>query len=100
MRFRLPDLLSIAVLLFLTSCSIWYCAPNFSTRTLLSSLKLGPSTSYTLPNGMQVIVAPSKAADLVTLDMWMGAGTRRETAENNGVAHLTRQRLTIGLTFM
>lgn len=48
---------------------------------------LGVVTASTLPNGLQVIVAPSKAADLVTLDFWVGAGTRRETAQNNGVAH-------------
>ncbi len=48
---------------------------------------LGTVTEYTLPNGLQVLVAPSDAADLVTLDVWVGAGTRRETAANNGVAH-------------
>ncbi len=48
---------------------------------------LGTVTEYRLPNGMQVLVAPSDAADLVTLDVWVGAGTRRETAANNGVAH-------------
>ncbi len=36
---------------------------------------------------MQVLVAPSEAADLVTMDVWVGAGTRRETAATNGVAH-------------
>ena len=48
---------------------------------------LGTVTEYTLANGLQVLVAPSDAADLVTLDVWVGAGTRRETAANNGVAH-------------
>ena len=48
---------------------------------------LGTVTEYTLPNGLQVLVAPSDAADLVTMDVWVGAGTRRETAANNGVAH-------------
>ena len=48
---------------------------------------LGTVTEYTLANGLQVLVAPSEAADLVTLDVWVGAGTRRETAANNGVAH-------------
>lgn len=37
---------------------------------------------------MQVLVAPAQAADLVALDVWVGAGTRRETAATNGVAHL------------
>ncbi len=48
---------------------------------------LGTVTEYTLANGLQVLVAPSNAADLVTMDVWVGAGTRRETAGNNGVAH-------------
>ena len=48
---------------------------------------LGTVTEYTLANGLQVLVAPSDAADLVTLDVWVGAGTRRETAADNGVAH-------------
>ncbi|MGI4789387.1 MAG: M16 family metallopeptidase [Janthinobacterium lividum] len=48
---------------------------------------LGTITEYTLANGLQVLIAPSDAADLVTMDVWVGAGTRRETAENNGVAH-------------
>lgn len=50
-------------------------------------LRLGAVYSYTLENGLRVLVAPSDAADLVTLDVWMGAGTRRETADNNGAAH-------------
>lgn len=58
--------------------------PPTSTAT---GIGLGPVTEYTLPNGLQVLVAPSNAADLVTMDIWVGAGTRRETAENNGVAH-------------
>ena len=52
-----------------------------------ANVELGTVTEYTLPNGLQVLVAPSKASDLVTMDVWVGAGTRRETAENNGVAH-------------
>jgi zinc protease len=52
-----------------------------------STIVLGAVTNYILPNGLQVLVAPSNASDLVTMDIWLGAGTRRETAENNGVAH-------------
>ncbi len=48
---------------------------------------LGTVTEYRLANGLQVLVAPSDAADLVTMDVWVGAGTRRETAADNGVAH-------------
>ncbi len=52
-----------------------------------TGIGLGTVTEYTLPNGLQVLVAPSDAADLVTMDVWVGAGTRRETAATNGVAH-------------
>lgn len=57
------------------------------SRSSASTIVLGAVTNYTLPNGMQVLVAPSNASDLVTMDVWLGAGTRRETAQNNGVAH-------------
>jgi zinc protease len=52
-----------------------------------TGIGLGTVTEYTLANGLQVLVAPSDAADLVTMDVWVGAGTRRETAGTNGVAH-------------
>ncbi len=55
--------------------------------TSAAAIVLGAVTNYTLSNGMQVLVAPSNASDLVTMDVWLGAGTRRETAQNNGVAH-------------
>lgn len=49
--------------------------------------RLGPVNHTTLPNGLQVIVADAGSIDLETIDIWVGAGTRRETAENNGAAH-------------
>ncbi|WP_165864298.1 M16 family metallopeptidase [Capsulimonas corticalis] len=48
---------------------------------------LSPVAHKTLANGLQVLVAPSGNADLVTVDAWVGAGTRRETPDNNGAAH-------------
>lgn len=48
---------------------------------------LGHVTSTVLQNGLQVLTTPSTAADLVTIDVWAAAGTRRETKEDNGVAH-------------
>ena len=62
-------------------------APVVSRPTSTAGVGLGTVTEYRLANGLQVLVAPSDAADLVTLDVWVGAGTRRETAANNGVAH-------------
>ncbi|MGC8784783.1 MAG: M16 family metallopeptidase [Armatimonadota bacterium] len=41
----------------------------------------------TLPNGLRVLVREAHEAPLVTIDLWVRAGSARETAETNGVAH-------------
>jgi len=41
----------------------------------------------TLPNGLRVLATHAGSVDLETVDVWVGAGTRRETAANNGAAH-------------
>jgi zinc protease len=83
-----------ALCLFLAFCSFLAVSPpvHAQVATVLPTeappgLGLGTVYTYTLENGLRVIVAPSDAADLVTLDAWMDAGTRRETDANNGAAH-------------
>lgn len=41
----------------------------------------------TLPNGLRVLVREAHEAPLVTVDLWVRAGSARETPETNGVAH-------------
>ncbi|MCS6829697.1 MAG: pitrilysin family protein [Armatimonadota bacterium] len=41
----------------------------------------------TLANGLRVLVREAHEAPLVTIDLWVRAGSSRETAETNGVAH-------------
>lgn len=41
----------------------------------------------TFPNGLRVLVREAHEAPLVTIDLWVRAGSSRETAETNGVAH-------------
>ena len=89
---RVPILISpiLAALIFIavsTPSSAQTAVTATTPTSTASGIGLGTVTEYTLPNGLQVLVAPSNAADLVTMDIWVGAGTRRETAENNGVAH-------------
>jgi len=87
---RVPRLLSplLAALVFFVPTLGHAQAETATTPTSTATgIGLGTVTEYTLPNGLQVLVAPSNAADLVTMDVWVGAGTRRETAEQNGVAH-------------
>ncbi len=86
---RVPRLLSSLLAAFLFAVpGLCHAQTEVTTPTSTATgIGLGTVTEYTLPNGLQVLVAPSGAANLVTMDVWVGAGTRRETAENNGVAH-------------
>jgi zinc protease len=89
---RLRAFCALTALLPLTAALIFSMPARAQEPTVLptqapSGLGLGTVYSYTLENGLRVLVAPSDAADLVTLDVWMDAGTRRETAANNGAAH-------------
>ena len=88
---HVPRLFPALLIALLFAASVVSHAQAEATETTPTStatgIGLGTVTEYTLPNGLQVLVAPSNAADLVTMDVWVGAGTRRETAENNGVAH-------------
>jgi zinc protease len=81
----LPSML--AALLFIVPVPSHAQGEATTPTSTATGIGLGTVTEYTLPNGLQVLVAPSSTADLVTMDIWVGAGTRRETAENNGVAH-------------
>jgi zinc protease len=47
----------------------------------------------TLPNGLRVVVREAREAPLVTIDLWVRAGSARETAETNGVAHFVEHLL-------
>ena len=88
---RAPGLLPLLLAASLLAAPVPGRAQTEATETTPTStatgIGLGTVTEYTLSNGLQVLVAPSEAADLVTMDVWVGAGTRRETAEDNGVAH-------------
>ncbi len=52
----------------------------------------------TLPNGLRVLVREAHEAPLVTIDLWIRAGSSRETAETNGVAHFMEHLLFRGTT--
>lgn len=52
-----------------------------------------PVTRTVLDNGLTIIVAEQHAADIVTLNAWVKAGSRDETDELNGAAHFTEHML-------
>lgn len=49
--------------------------------------------THTLQNGMKVLLAPSSAADSVTVMVMTGTGSRYESKEENGMAHFLEHML-------
>ncbi|MGO4128091.1 M16 family metallopeptidase [Inquilinus sp. YAF38] len=47
-----------------------------------------PPRESTLSNGLRVVTDPISTVESACVGLWVGAGTRHETAEVNGVAHL------------
>ena len=43
--------------------------------------------STTLPNGVRVISESMRHVRSISVGIWIGSGTRRETQEQNGVSH-------------
>ncbi len=44
--------------------------------------------SYSLPNGLKVILAPDRSTQVVTVDVWYNVGSRNESRSRTGFAHL------------
>src|SRR6201993_2631330 len=42
----------------------------------------------TLANGLRIVTDPMNSVESVAVGVWVGAGTRHETAEINGISHL------------
>ncbi len=47
-----------------------------------------PLHERTLPNGLRVIVSPDPSVPTVTVNLWVGVGSRHEVAGRTGFAHL------------
>ena len=47
-----------------------------------------PVHERTLPNGLRVVVSPDPSVPNVTVNIWVGVGSRHETAGRTGFAHL------------
>jgi zinc protease len=52
-----------------------------------SAIKL-PHETYTLPNGLTVILAPDKTTPTVAVDVWYHVGSKNELPGRTGFAHL------------
>ena len=47
-----------------------------------------PIETYSLPNGLKVILAPDRTTQVVAVDVWYDVGSRNETRGRTGFAHL------------
>ncbi|GAA3610993.1 pitrilysin family protein [Marihabitans asiaticum] len=47
-----------------------------------------PLSTRTLPNGLRVVVQPDHTSPTVTVNLWVGVGSRHEVAGKTGFAHL------------
>ena len=47
-----------------------------------------PIETYTLPNGLRVVLAEDHSAQVVAVDMWYDVGSRNEVRSRTGFAHL------------
>lgn len=88
-KIRRTSFLAAAFLIPLFACPPLNAFPTKPVDSLSEVYipAVGSVTKTVLSNGLTVLVAPSSSSDLVTLDAWVGAGTRRETPEINGAAH-------------
>lgn len=47
-----------------------------------------PIVEHTLPNGLKVVVSPDHTIPVVTVNLWVGVGSRHEEPGHTGFAHL------------
>jgi zinc protease len=47
-----------------------------------------PIHDHTLPNGLRVVVSPDHTVPVVTVNLWVGVGSRHEAPGRTGFAHL------------
>src|SRR6185436_20856054 len=77
----------------LLALALFACAPRLAQT---SELKLPPVTRTRLPNGLTVIVMPTRRLPLVDLRLVASAGAVRDPSGKEGLASLTAELLTQG----
>lgn len=75
----------LAVLILLTSVLSLAQAQVISRARLYDPASISQQTH---PNGVRSVVQEATGGDLVSVQVWVRAGSRFETPENNGVTHL------------
>lgn len=66
---------------------------NMATATPVRDIEV-----TTLPNGVRVITEPMPHVRSISVGIWIGTGSRRENAEQNGISHFIEHMLFKGTT--
>jgi len=63
------------------------CAQTRATAQSSSDIRI-PFERMTLPNGLNVILAPDRSTPMVTVDVWYHVGSKNEVPGRTGFAHM------------
>ena len=74
---------AVCLVAALLSTSVLSAGPALAQTTVTSA----PPTSFTLANGMQVVVIPDRRTPVVTEMIWYKVGSADETPGKSGLAH-------------
>src|SRR5947208_16878276 len=74
----------IRKLVFLAGCGALALAPRVGAQ---EPARINVD-SYSLPNGLQVVLAEDHSAQVVQVDVWYHVGSRNEVRGRTGFAHL------------
>lgn len=69
----------------------WLVSAAFCIGPVAASAQVLPKIpieSYSLPNGLKVILSPDRSTQVVTVDVWYDVGSRNEARGRTGFAHL------------
>ncbi len=80
---RLHRSLQLAALVALAAAT----TPSHAQRTAGNAINI-PFEKFSLPNGLNVILAPDRTVPQVTVDVWYHVGSKNELPGRTGFAHL------------
>jgi zinc protease len=66
---------------------VFLVGPRLAAQTTASAIKI-PFETYTLPNGLTVILSPDASTPTVAVDVWYHVGSKNERPGRTGFAHL------------
>src|SRR5215813_6553736 len=88
MHLRFPlVVLGVLGLGFCTTVAAQTPAPNAAPARAAATLDI-PFETFTLPNGLRVVVHTDRKAPIVAVNIWYHVGSKDEPAGRSGFAHL------------